>query len=151
MTNRDRIAHALAIIAAHLPDGVEDQVHALRTIGLNEGEAQRLVAFAPSALARPILERLGVTAFAATALIARQDGSWMEIKLADQPEYLEMLSLARDHVLTGVLPRDVFETIVLSSAELASVNEALNNGSGVTGGTVATVFHDTGLIRHVIP
>ena len=85
MTNRDRIARALTIIAAHLPDSVEDQVRALRTMGLEEGEAQRLAAFAPSALARPLLERLGVTEFATTALIARPDGGWMEVELADQP------------------------------------------------------------------
>ena len=100
-------------------------------------------------ISRPLLERLGITSFSDFASLPLNDGTWLSVRLDDQPEYVTALAAARDHFVTGSLPHEAFRAVVLSSADVVAASEALNAGADISGGTVATAFLDLELAQHV--
>lgn len=147
---RSELIRAAEILAAH--SGADDDELAGHLVdnGWEEGAAYRAVAFLPSAFARPLLEELGVSTFVDRASVMTRDGGWMEFALSRQPEYVQALALAREHWTNGVMPRDVYEKIALGSAEMGSVNAALNAGEDIKGATVALALSCSSHADHVI-
>lgn len=148
--NRSDLIRAAEILAAHPLLDDDELARLLVAEGFEESPAYRIAAFLPSAFARPLLERLGVSTFVDRASVPKPNGGRFEVALSRQPEYVEALALAREHWRTGVLPREVYETIALGSAELDSVNAALNAGQDVAGATVATALACPSQADHVI-
>jgi len=126
------------------------RLNALEELGYSEAEAHRLLAFVPSAFARPILERLGLTEFSDAAVVLCENGEEITFSLRDQPEFVLALSAARDHFERGTLPREAFEKLAMSSSEIDMVNRALNEGVDVRGGAVATAFADQRLCEFLV-
>jgi hypothetical protein len=148
--DRGALIEAAEIIAAGVGDDEEVVVQRLVQRGFEVGIAHRLLAFVPSAFARPLLERLGVTDFAAEMEVSTRSGETFPVRLRDQPEYVASLALARDHFRHGILAREVFEAIVYSTAEVDAVSKALNAGGKVEGGAVATILLWPDYAEHVI-
>ena len=138
--DRGALIEAAEIIAAGVGDDEEVVVQRLLERGFEPDVAHRLLAFLPSAFARPLLERLGVTDFATDMEISTRSGKTFPVRLDDQPEYVAALALARDHFQHGILAREVFEAIVYSTADVAAVSKALNAGADAEGAAVATVL-----------
>jgi hypothetical protein len=148
--DRSQIIAAIEAMARAPHLGGAEQLQALFDLGFDEAEANRIVAFFPVALSRPIIEQLGVSQFSDRASVPLENGGWLDVSLMDQPEYAAALSAARDHVANGTLPHEAFKTVVLSSADVAAVSEALNKGQDIKGGCIATAFHDVSLAKYVI-
>ena len=73
----------------------------------------------------------------------------MNIRLADQPEYMAALTAARDHFASGCLPHDAYEAVAFRSCEIAAISEALDQGEDIRGGFMATAFHNKRLVEFV--
>lgn len=147
--DRARLLVAIEILARS-EQGEDAHIAALLEKGFAEDEAHRAVAFIPVGLARPLIEQLGVTNFAECASVPRADGGWIEIRLADQPEYRIALSAARDHFEHGSLLQDAYEAIVFGTADVDAVSNALNEGVEVAEACLATAFCDERLAAFVI-
>jgi hypothetical protein len=146
---RNELIRAATILAGagNLSD---DELAALLVAdGFAEAAAYRLVAFLPSAFARPVLEELGVTVFA-PASVPKDDGGWLTVELEDQPEYVAALALAREHRRIGLMPHDIYAAIVNGSSEVNAVDNALNEGTGVEGAVVALALISAAHARHVV-
>jgi hypothetical protein len=145
-----QIVRAAEVIAATWDSGEDGQLAALRRSGFDEGQARRLLALLPIAFSRPILEELGVVHFDPNVTVSGPDGTFLNVKLMRQPEYVQGLKVARDHRSKGVMDHDVYKLIASSSADLNAVDNALNEGADVTGATTATSLLDAKIALHLI-
>jgi len=127
----------------------EEQVERLVAAGFDESAAHRLVAFLPSAFARPVLEEMGA-AVSGRAQIPAEDGSFFEVSLEDQPEYRAALALAREHRRAGAMPNDVYVAIVEATSEIDAASNALNGGDQISGGVFALAPVSARFAPHVI-
>jgi hypothetical protein len=148
--DRARLIAAAAVLAEH--EGTDEAaVAALMTRGFSAGEAWRLAAFVPSAFSRPILEEFGVAAFPDHVLVPTEDGGEVRAFLADQPEYVAALALARDHRAAGsAMPQEHYAAIAGGAAEIDALSNALDAGVDVTGAAVATALVGAGRAKHVV-
>ncbi|HYG29863.1 MAG TPA: hypothetical protein VD887_06585 [Allosphingosinicella sp.] len=147
--NDDDLIRAAAIIAGCGDVGDEEQAERLVAAGFEESVAYRLVAFLPSAFARPVLEELGVTEFGGASVVD-EDGRWISVWLEDQPEYCAALALAREHRRVGIIPREIYEAIVYGTSEIDALSNALNDGLKVDGSTLAIALNSPSHARHVV-
>ena len=147
--NNQQLIRAATIIAN--AGDLSDEELAQRPIddGFEEPVAYRLVAFLPSAFARPVLEELGVSNFA-PASVPTEDGREFSVVLDNQPEYRAALALAREHRRKGVIPHEVFKAVVDSSAEIDAISNALNEGAEVDGAVVALALNSASHARYVV-
>lgn len=127
----------------------EKAVDDLIAAGFEKGQAHRIVAFFPTALARPVLEKLGVTGFVKATSVIGDDGQEVKFDLARQPEYVAALRAGREHRKTGCLPHDETKAIIFVSADVDAISKALNDGSDVKGGTIASSYLDAALAGYV--
>ena len=143
------LIRASTILARNKHAGDEELAELLMAEGFEEAVAYRLVAFLPSAFARPVLEELGTRIFS-PASVPTEGGGAFEVELEDQPEYCAALALAREHRRTGAIPREVYRTIVYGTSEIDAVSNALNEGADVEGGAVALALLSTSHARYVV-
>ena len=143
---RDRIIEAIDILARtiDLPD--DDCFAALGDAGFSIGEAHRIVAFVPSALARPVLEEFGVITFLGS--LPCSDGSWLTVDLERQPEYRAALQIGREQRKWLVIDHEHYKAIVSGTSEIDVISKALNEGKEVKGSTVALSLVGTGFADH---
>lgn len=127
----------------------EKAVDDLIAAGFEKGQAHRIVAFFPTALARPVVEKLGVTGFVKAASVIGDDGQEVKFDLTRQPEYEAALRAGRKHRKTGCLPHDETKAIIFVSADVDAINKALNDGSDIKGGTIASSYLDAALAGYV--
>ncbi|MBS0244844.1 MAG: hypothetical protein JSS20_21955, partial [Proteobacteria bacterium] len=144
---REDVVKAIRIMGrlAQPANAVDDLIAA----GFERSQAHRIVAFFPTALARPVLEELGITEFVEKASTTSDGGKEVTFDLAHQPEYVAALLAGRDHRKTGCLPREETKAIISCSSDIDAVSSALNEGADVKGGTIASVFCDSTLAEHV--
>lgn len=147
----ERLIRAATIIADADAGDLSDEELAQRLVedGIEEPVAYRLVAFLPSAFARPVLEELGVVKFARASL-SDEDGRDFEVVLEDQPEYCAALALARKHRRVGAMPHDLYKSIVGGTAEFDAASRSLDAGLDLKGGTAALALSSTSHARHVV-
>jgi hypothetical protein len=107
---RSELIRAAQILAAHCDSEEAEVVQRLIAQGFEPGPAHRIVAFVPSAFARPLLEDLGVPDFVDRVSVPTRDGGDFDILLSHQPEYVAALDLAREHRKSGVMPHEVYKT-----------------------------------------
>lgn len=146
---RDRVIAAAAIVAENIGGHDADLATKLTAAGFAIDEAYRLVAFMPSAFSRPVVEEFGVSV-APYASVPTGEGGFFDVLLADQPEYVAALALARDHREFGVIPHGVFVAVAESSAELDALSNARNEGHDLEGGTIASALVNPEHSKHVI-
>ena len=137
-----QLIRAATILARNPSCGDAEVAQLLVKDGFAVAVALLLVAFLPSAFARPVLERLGVSEFVDTASVLMANGRLLNVRLFDQPEYVAALALAREHWVSGIIPRAVYETIVNRTSEIDAVSKALNEGADVDGATIAIALSD---------
>jgi hypothetical protein len=113
-------------------------VSALKSAGFSDRDSQILVAFVPTAFARPVLERLGVEHFAESVSAPTGTGNWVDIPLKSISIYNAALAIARRRA--GAINPDHFEALAMRSAELDSASRALDAGANVKGSAVATAL-----------
>lgn len=122
---------AISLLAEDLNEAV--QVAALRGIGFEEGSANRIAALAPSALARALIEQIGKVNWSPTFSIGERN-----FRYDKQPEYSDLLMLARTHFKMGFFDRNKFERLVTSTAEINTISKALDRGMTMDGSVIAT-------------
>lgn len=147
--NKADVIRAATVLARNNGASDEELAELLMAEGFEGAVAYRLVAFLPSAFARPILEELGTKIFS-PASVPTQDGGAFEVELEDQPEYCAAVALAREHRRTGAMPREVYRTIVYGTSEIDAVSNALNEGADVEGGAVTLALLSTSHARFVV-
>jgi hypothetical protein len=145
--SRQDVIKAISVMGSlPQPEGAVDDLIAA---GFQKGQAHRIVAFFPTALARPVLEELGVKEFAKTTSVIGDDGREVTFDLTRQPEYVAALRAGREHRKTGCLPHDETKAIIFVSADVDAMSRALNDGSDVKGATIASSYLDAALASYV--
>ncbi|HEX8365440.1 MAG TPA: hypothetical protein VF603_09175 [Allosphingosinicella sp.] len=146
----DDLIRAAAIIARSQDLSDEEQAERLVAAGFEESVAYRLVAFLPSAFARPVLEEFGLMDFGGGSVVG-EDGAVVGFWLEDQPEYVAALALAREHRRIGIMPHEIYVAIVNGTSEIDAISNALNDGVKVDGGLIAIALNSPAHARHVVP
>jgi hypothetical protein len=138
--NAERLVRAIEIMGrnASLDDrGIAD---ALTNSGFTALEASLLLAFVPSAFARPVLEGLGVQHFGESVSAPKKGGGRVEVPLKEIPVYCAALALVRGHPSAQILQPEHFKSLAMRSAELDAANNALNAGADLKGGAFASAL-----------
>lgn len=149
-TDERKLIQAAEALVPFLERGDDEQVAQLMSVGFEESEAHRLVAFLPMAFSRPVLEGLGVQHFSSTVSAWKADGTEVKVKLAHQPEFIGALRLARSHQRKGVMDHRVYRLIAESSAEIDAVSKALNAEDDLRGAAIATVLNGAKIADHLV-
>jgi hypothetical protein len=126
MTVRDAILLAIPVFAAHPRGGLSDVRAGLEAAGVPAGLAAEIVEFLPLALARAMLNGMGVR-FADHYVRQTAQGKVIGQKLlADEPVYREGLAIAGE--VSG-MGEDAFMAVAGWSPEYRAVGRAMNAGS----------------------
>jgi hypothetical protein len=134
--------HAYMEIIAANPQSDDNQIEQeLRGRGIEAGLAEDLVAFAPIAFGREVLQQLGVKYSDLYRLHSLTDGSEREMSFANEMAYAwarAMIGLYRTPERN-----EVFKLVATRSAELAAINNALHSGvpgDELSGGNLAPII-----------
>jgi hypothetical protein len=126
MTVRDAILKAMPVFVAHARDGSSAVRGELKKAGIPANLAAEIVEFLPLALARAMLEGMGVQ-FADHYVRQTAQGHVVGQKpLADEPVFREGLAIA-GQISGGV--NGEFMAVAGLSPEYRAINKALNSGS----------------------
>ncbi len=107
----------------------------IRALGVDEAIATRLVDVVPEAFGVALVSHLPGGDTLNALLSARgSDGEWRDIPFAGEPIFAEALEIATAMFHEG--PRALFRTIADRSAAVATVNEVLDAGGSLEGGTL---------------
>src|SRR5687768_11741432 len=125
MTVREAILRAVPVFAAH--SGRPDDLRAALTeAGLPVGLAAEVVEFLPIAVARAMLDGMGVR-FADHYVRQTAQGHVIgQKRLDEEPVYREGLALADE---IGRMSEDALMAVVNYSPEYQAISKALNSGS----------------------
>lgn len=126
MTVREAILRAVPVFAAH-PGGGPDELRAgLTKAGLSAALAAEVVEFLPIAVARALLNGMGVR-FADHYVRQTAQGRVIgQKRLDEEPVYREGLAVADE---IGRMGEDALTAVVNFSSEYQAISKALNNGS----------------------
>lgn len=126
MTARDAIRLAIPVFAANPRGGPVDLRAGLAAAGVPAALAAEVVEFLPLAVARAMLDGMGIR-FADHYVRQTAQGKVIGTKLlADEPVYQEGLAIAGE--ISG-MGEDVFLAVAGRSPEYQAVNRAMNAGS----------------------
>jgi hypothetical protein len=126
MTIRDAILLAVPVFAAHARGGLSDVRGELEKDGIPADLAAEIVEFLPVALARAMLDGMGIQ-FADHYVRRTAQGRVIGQKLlADEPVYREGLAIAGE--ISG-MGEDAFMAVAGWSSEYRAINRAMNAGS----------------------
>jgi hypothetical protein len=126
MTNREAILLAVPLFAAHARGGPSAVRSELGKAGVPAPLAAEIVEFLPVALARAMLDGMGIT-FADHYVRQTAQGRVIGEKLlGDEPVYCEGLAIAGE--ISG-MGEDVFMAVACWSPEYQAINRAMNAGS----------------------
>ena len=125
MTVREAIRRAVPVFAAH-PGGPDDLRAALNRAGIPVALAAEVVEFLPIAVARALLDGMGVR-FADHYVRQTAQGQVIgQKRLDEEPVYREGLALADE---IGRMGEDALMAVVNYSPEYQAISKALNGGS----------------------
>jgi hypothetical protein len=110
-----------AICRKESPDVIAEMV----SLGATPREATRLYSFITLAFGREVIGGLGATT-SDRFVLREPDGRQTEHPLASEPLFMQAVALAQSR---SQLSKDQFKCIAMQSCEIASVNQALHNGS----------------------
>jgi hypothetical protein len=147
---RSRLIQAARLLAGNADLTTDAEIAAvLFAEGFSIDESYRLIALLPMALARPVLEELGIIPAPDVAILTGDRGG-VRVALADQPEYVAALSLARDHRQFGAMPHDLFVKIAGGSADTLIAHDICEAGEDPRGHVIACCFHNPEMADHMI-
>jgi hypothetical protein len=125
MTVREAIALALPVFVAHAGSGLFVIREELERVGVPRRLAAEIVEFLPLALARALLDGMGVH-FEDHYVRQTASGNIIGEKLlTDEPVFREGLALANEVSVDGA----VYLAVAGWSAEYRAINQAMNSGS----------------------
>ncbi len=126
MTPREAILRAIPVFAAHLGRGPDELRAELNKAGLPVAVAAEVVEFLPIAVARAVLDGMGVR-FADHYVRQTAQGQIIGHKrLDEEPVFREGLAMADE---IGRMGDDALMAVVNYSSEFQAINKALNSGS----------------------
>src|SRR5690349_7146906 len=142
MTARDAILLAIPVFAAHARGGLPDVRAGLEASGIPPALAAEVVEFLPVALARAMLDGMGVR-FADHYVRQTAQGRVIgQRRLADEPVYREGLAIAAE---VSNLGEGGFMAEAEFSPEYRAVRRAMNSGTpagGIELGPVVLLAND---------
>jgi hypothetical protein len=112
-------------------------VEELNVEGFSSRDSELLVAFVPSAFARPVLEKLGATNFVDFVSVPTRAGGRIDVKLNTIPVYTKALSLVRGDPNARFVQPEHFRALAMRSSEIDAASNALNAGVNLAGTTFA--------------
>jgi hypothetical protein len=126
MTTRDAILLAVPTFAAHACDGPATLRCELGKVGISPALAAEIIDFLPLALARAMLDGLGIQFADHYVRRTAQGQVGGENRLADEPVYQEGLTIANE--ISG-MGGDAFMAVAGWSTEYRAINRVMNAGS----------------------
>ena len=124
--------------------GNEDEVRKqLCNDGLSGADAKKAYYFVQAAFGWALIKKLGVSKFPSDLRFQSRRGDF-SVPVSSQHVFTAALVVAvniMEHGYTQALPKEVFSSVALSSAEADAVNKALNAGEDVSGAEISTAFH----------
>ena len=139
---REHVLHAVVVMAENANADEQTIVDRLVDSGCTPLDAELLISFVPLGLARAVIQRLDVRPpirLSETALIRHYAHQQMlEVRLALVPEFETALQLGRkcDFSDDDISPEQLTAASNLS-VELNLINQALNAGKNIGGGSMA--------------
>ena len=134
---------ATTILAIQATGATEDHqiVDELIARGYDPLRAEVLAVFVPLGLARALIKRLPAKPpirLSKTAVVHDFTSKrHLTLKLASVPEFEMACHIGEETFVHGVIPRELFSSAVAFSVELKLINQALDAGSSLGGGTMA--------------
>jgi hypothetical protein len=121
-------ARAVPVIAqlSERPD--EEIIDALVALGAPRPQAIALCDFLPCAFGRPVLAKMGISA-SEEAELHEGDAPPRTVRLRDDAVFADALALAEEAYAHGTIAPDLYRALVLRSAELQAVHQALQGGA----------------------
>jgi hypothetical protein len=136
----ERVVRAALIIHRNIEQTEDVWIADMVRDGFDVGEANRFAAFMPMAFAQPILEQLGAREIVETASVAAGDGSFFDVLLENQPEYVASLRVGRLRRFLDPAPAKIIADIASTSAEIDGASRAYNEGKTLKNATVASAI-----------
>lgn len=127
----------LSSIFVNAPDDDGALTKIVEDRGYKTDLAERFVAFMPLAFGRVVINKIGSVSFTSSYKVKEQN---REFSLEEEPIYCLAYKLAFESYENGILEREVFSAIATRSAELDSVNKALNAGEDINGAKFSTIL-----------
>lgn len=140
--------HAFAVHRVYLAatiitraEGEDDDriVERLVAEGMSALDAEKLLAFVPSAFAWALLKKMGVRSFPRTFTVFDTQGREISRAVASEHYFTAALAVGYDIVAnayTVQIPKETFRSVVARSAAIAAANKALNQNIDIEGGRV---------------
>jgi hypothetical protein len=150
------VSRAIALIARMADSDDDAIVDALVSLGASNPRANRLVAFIPMAFVRVLLRSMPIR-FPETARLYDPDTDSVlpgELRLSDEPIFVEASRLAEEALTHGTLTRAGFEAVAFRSAEAHVINQLLKSGSeprdvSLTPAHIVLFGDEAGDVQHV--
>ena len=137
-----RLREAIEIMGRNAALNDREMISALNSAGFSARDSRVLVAFIPSAFARPVLEKLGVGHIVDSVSAPTNSGGWIEVPLNSVPIYNGALAIAHRRPAAGQVDPEYYGTLALRSAELSAASRALDAGANVKGASIASALVD---------
>jgi hypothetical protein len=139
MTVHEDVFTTVAAFETTKPTTDQEIVDELIARGYDRLRAELLAVFVPLGLARAVIARLPSSPplrLSETA-IALNDGRQLTVQLASVPEFQTARHIGEETFTNGVIPKELFSSIVAFSVELKLINQALDAGAEISGGSFA--------------
>ena len=142
MTVHEDVFATVAAFQATNATTDQEIVDELVARGYDPLRAELLAVFVPLGLARAVIARLPANSplhLSETAVVL--DGNrQLTVQLASVPEFQTARHIGEETFTNGVIPRELFSSVVAFSVELNLINQALDAGAEIGGGTLAPPF-----------
>ncbi len=128
------------VAAFQTTNAVTDQeiVDELVVRGYDRLRAELLAVFVPLSLARAVIARLPSPVLLPETAVVLDGDRRLTLRLASVPEFQTARHIGEETFSNGVIPRELFGSIVSFSAELKLINQALYAGKELGGLTFAS-------------
>ncbi|SFD75485.1 hypothetical protein [Pseudoalteromonas denitrificans] len=138
MINSQMLENVLPIFFEH--QGCEDTVitQNIKRLGLSLKESERITAFIPSAFCRVALSEQLDIEFLDSYKVNNLE---KQFSYSDEPIYQTAIELASEIMNYKPELSEIFNSIVVRSAECNVINKALNEGADITGNSLSPVIY----------
>lgn len=140
MTLHEDVFTTIAVFEAMKATTDQEIVDELIARGYDRLRAELLAVFVPLGLARAVIARLPSSPalrLSETAIVL-DDGRQLTVQLASVPEFQTARQIGEETFANGVIPRELFSSVVAFSVELKLVNQLFDAGEELGGSTFAS-------------
>jgi hypothetical protein len=135
----ERVLRLVDRIAAGPGRSDNELVGALVGEGVGKVDAELLVRFVPIAFTWAVLKKMGAVGFPSTFVVLDREGRAVEMPISREHYFTAALGVAMDVTTNGFserVGREVFEAIIMRSAEMNAVGKMAAAGKSVAGSRV---------------